>query len=163
MDWTKANKMKVMGLVLILSLVASVAGYTYYQTFAAIGLNEELSEGAQTYKSGVCVDGDGPHTCEGNISVMVENGSYFLFFEDYDATDGPDVWFYMTVEGNEEDTEKVEVEGLLIITPQTDDGRAEVDGTFSIPLPEDYDPDAWNGLTVWCEDYDLSMGSVALE
>ena len=38
----------------------------------------------------------------------------------------------------------------------------KVEGTFSIPLPEDYDPDAWAGLTVWCEDYNLSMGSVAL-
>ena len=68
----------------------------------------------------------------------------------------------MTVEGNEERTEKVEGEGLLIVTPQTEDGRAEVEGTFSIPLPEDYDPDAWAGLTVWCKDYSLSMGSVGL-
>ena len=51
---------------------------------------------------------------------------------------------------------------MLIVTPQTEDGRAEVEGTFSIPLPEDYDPDAWAGLTVWCEQYSLSMGSVAL-
>tara|TARA_B110000211_G_C13817688_1_gene437780 strand:+ start:176 stop:715 length:540 start_codon:yes stop_codon:yes gene_type:complete len=160
--WTKTNKIKAMSLVLILSLLASVAGYAYYQTFKAIELNVELSEGAQYYKSGVCVDGEVHHTCEGNISVMEENGSYFLYFEDYDATDGPDVWFYMTVEGNEEDTEKVEDEGLLIVTPQTEDGRAEVEGTFSIPLPEDYDPDAWAGLTVWCEQYSLSMGSVAL-
>ena len=154
--------MKAMSLILILSLSASISSYAYYQTFKAIELKVELSPGAQTYKSGVCVDGDGPHTCEGNISVMEENGSYFLYFEDYDATDGPDVWFYMTVEGNEERTEKVEGEGLLIVTPQTEDGRAEVEGTFSIPLPEDYDPDAWAGLTVWCEDYDLSMGSVSL-
>lgn len=152
-----------MGLLLGLILITSISSYAYYQTFAAITLDDELSQGATTYKSGVCVDGEAHHTCEGNVSVMLENGSYFLYFEDYDATDGPDVWFYMTEQGNEEDTQKVEGEGLLIITPQTEDGRAEVEGTFIIPLPEDYDPDAWAGLTVWCEDYDLSMGSVSLQ
>jgi hypothetical protein len=161
--WAKDNKGKTMGLILAMILIASISGYAYYQTFAPVTLNTEVSESATTYKTGVCENGDPGHSCEGNVSVMLDDGKYFLYFEDYDATDVPDAYFYMTVEGNEEDTQKVEDEGLLILTPQTDDGRAEVEGTFIIPLPEDYDPDAWAGLTVWCDAYNIVVGSVSLQ
>jgi hypothetical protein len=161
--WGKQNKGKTMGLMLAMALIVSVSGYAYFQTFAAITLDTEISESATTYKTGVCVDGDIGHSCDGNVSVMLDNGSYFLYFEDYDATDVPDAYFYMTVEGNEENTEKIEDDGLLILTPQTDDGKAEVEGTFIIPLPEDYDPDAWAGLTVWCDAYDVVVGSASLQ
>ena len=161
--WAKEHKGKTMGILLAITLIASISGYAYYQTFAPITLDTKLSESATTYKTGVCVDGDVPHKCEGNISVMLDEGSYFLYFEDYDATDVPDAYFYMTVEGNEEDTDKIEDDGLLILTPQTDDGKAEVEGTFIIPLPEDYDPDAWAGLTVWCDAYNIVVGSVSLQ
>jgi len=161
--WGKQNKGKTIGLLLAIALIASVSGYAYFQTFAAITLDNEISESATTYKTGVCVDGDIGHSCEGNISIMVDEGKYFLYFEDYDATDVPDAYFYLTVEGNEEDTQKIEEEGLLILTPDSDDGKAEVEGTFFIPLPEDYNPDAWAGLTVWCDAYDVVVGSASLQ
>lgn len=96
---------------------------------------------------------------------MVENGSYFLYFEDYDATDGLDVWFYMTAEANEGDTTEVEDNGLKVLVPETmesSDGRAEVEGTFTVPLPDDFDPQLWSGLTIWCDAYNIEMGSVGL-
>ena len=161
--WGKQNKGKTMGLLLAIALIAGISSYAYFQTFAAITLDNEMSESATTYKTGVCVDGDTGHSCEGKISIMLDEGKYFLYFEDYDATDVPDAYFYLTVEGNEEDTLKIEDDGLLILTPDSDDGKAEVEGTFFIPLPEDYDPDAWAGLTVWCDAYNIVVGSASLQ
>ena len=152
------GRVAIVGIVVLL-----LVGYSYWQSFAAIELAEGLPADAVQISHGNCEDGDTAHSCEGNVSVMEVNGSYFLYFEDYDATDVPDVWFYMTMNGHEGDTDAVEEQGLLILVPQTmeeSDGRAEVEGTFIIPLPDDFDPQSWNGLSVWCEDYNILVGSV---
>lgn len=157
------NKKTVLIGSVVLMILGSIGGYSYYQTFASIELNSEISENAVEIAFGVCQDGDPGHSCEGNVSIMLENGSYFLFFEDYDATDGPDVWFYMTKEANEGDTTAVEEEGLKVLVTQTmekSDGKAEVEGTFSVPLPDDFNPVEWEGLSVWCDAYNILMGSV---
>lgn len=162
--WTLSHK-AMTALILAAGLIITAGGgYLYWTSFAAIQLDESLTAESVIHRSGVCKDGDIGHECEGNVSIVEDNGSWMLYFEDYDATDGPDVWFYMTVEGHEGDTDDVEEDGLLILVPQTmeeSDGKAEVEGTFIVPLPDDFDINAWNGLSVWCEDYNILMGSVS--
>lgn len=145
-------------------LLAGTAGFLYWTTFAAVELDNWVSDEAIFVKGGTCEDGDIGHRCEGNVSIVQEGGLWLLTFEDFDATDGPDVWFYLTESGHEGDSESVEERGLLVLVPQTmnnSDGRAEVEGTFTVPLPQDFDPTSWGGLSVWCEDYNILMGSVA--
>jgi hypothetical protein len=160
LEWVNHNRKKSVGIVFAGAVVMLLVGYAYWTTFAPIQVNEQLSPGAQLVKGGDCQDGDPGHTCTGNVSIVEENGSYSLYFKDYDATDGPDVWFYLTVNPNEGDTNAVEDDGLRVLVPQTDNGMAEIEGTFSIPLRTDFNATAWGGLSVWCADYNILMGSV---
>lgn len=161
LEWVSAHKQPTAAITLTLMLLMGIAGHLYWTTFADVELDETLGEEAVIHASGQCEDGDPGHSCEGTVSIAEVNGTWMLAFEDYDATDGPDVWFYLTKEGHEGETEAVEEDGLLVLVPQIDDGRAEVEGNFLIPLPDSFIVTEWGGLSVWCEDYNILMGSVA--
>jgi hypothetical protein len=113
-------------------------------------------------KAGEFQDGDGSHQASGSVKLLQEGSNYYLRFEGYDATPGPDVYFYLTEQANARSTDAVE-EGLKLLTPGgRDGGEATKRGKFNIPLPADFEPARWHGITVWCDDFNVIFGTAEL-
>ena len=149
------------GLLAVVGLAS--AGWVGWAIFAPVSdttLDETLGANATVIRSGPCVDGNPLHHCEGNVSIVEDNGSHSLYFEDYDATNGPDVYFYLTHTANARTTQAVEDDGMIVLVPEGRKGQATVRGTFLVPIPGTIEPSAWNGLTVWCDDFDEVFGTV---
>lgn len=122
-----------------------------------------MMEDFTSVKSGAFKDGDSSHDASGTVSILQDKEGYFLRFENYQATSGPDVFFYLTEKAEARSTSDVE-SGLKILTPGgADGGEATKRGNFNIPLPADFNPDKWNGMTVWCDDFNVVFGTATLQ
>lgn len=117
---------------------------------------------ATALKTGTFQGADRYHHVSGTVTLYrLDDGSHLLRFEDYEATDGPDVYVYLTPGGPE--GSDVEGDGLKVLVPGGgEDGQATLRGNFSVPLPGDVDPDDWSGVAIWCEDFNVLFGGAEL-
>lgn len=130
-------------------------------------VNEEFpqtpgGDGYSKLKSGTFQDGDSSHSVSGTVELWEDQNGFILRFENYEATSGPDVYFYLTEQANARSTSDVEG-GMKLATPGgRDGGEATKRGNFNIPLPSDFDPSKWHGITVWCDDFNVVFGTAAI-
>ena len=108
--------------------------------------------------------GDGFHQASGSVKLLRVGDGYVLRFEDYEATAGPDVYYYLTPSADARTTDQVEGAGLAVRVPGgAPDGQATLRGSFNVPLPAGTDPAAYHGLVVWCRNFNAYFGGAALE
>lgn len=104
-------------------------------------------------------DGDALHHVSGTVTLYHGADGDFLRFEDYEATDGPDVYFYV-VKGA---TDTVDGDDVKVLVPEGTDGHATLRGNFNVPLPPGMDWSAYDGVVVWCDRFDVEFGSAAFD
>jgi hypothetical protein len=144
-----------------------VAAMIWFVPEGTDSVQEPLPDGMEredfgVVKSGEFQDGDGSHHASGSVKLLQEGAYYYLRFENYEATSGPDVYFYLTEQANARSTSDVE-SGMKLLTPGgRDGGEATKRGAFNIPLPADFDPSKWNGITLWCDDFNVVFGTAEL-
>lgn len=148
----------------VLALVAAAAAAPLFLPKASQTVSQPLADvGAapMLVKEGRFVDGEPAHHAEGRVAVYRGDHGHFLRFEGYDATAGPDVYFYLTPKPDARTTAEVEG-GLRVLVPGgDDDGEATLRGDFNVPLPAGFDPAAYQGIVAWCDRFDVRFGSAS--
>lgn len=143
--------------------VVAVLAYPVFAPKPSTTVQQDAPAGAVAVASGTFQGaGDGIHHASGRVSILRDGEAYLLRFEGYQATDGPDVYFYLTRAPAARTTEEVE-SGLRVLVPGgAADGEATLRGDFHVPLPQGFDPATWQGVVAWCDQFNVLFGSAAL-
>lgn len=93
--------------------------------------------------------GDGIHSAEGTARVLSTDNTKFLRFEDFKATNGPDLHVYLATD--EKATEYVDLGAL----------KANI-GNQNYQIPEGTDLSKYDMVLVWCKQFSVLFGHADL-
>jgi len=122
----------------------------------------ESSDGATVLKRGEFVGKDG-HDCSGVVELARDDEGYFLQFTDYEQTQGPGVYCYVTPEPDPDTGAAIDAGTKVLIDGGAEGGELTKTGTFAQSLPDEADPEAAQGVASWCEDFSVPFGAATLE
>ena len=108
-------------------------------------------------------EGTTGHTVRGQVSLVQDAKGYLLRFEDYEQTQGPDVYIYLTPTADPRTSAAVDAGYKVRIDGGAGDGESTKVGTFEQRLPDDLDPRAFRGVAVWCDRFSTPFGAATLE
>ena len=99
------DKIKILGGVIVGIIAIAVVGYTASPLFFDVTVNEEMPIASLTIPMGSFVGvGDGIHDAQGDVLIIEsEDGSKFLRFENFKATNGPDLFVYLATDETADD------------------------------------------------------------
>lgn len=144
-------------LLVVIALGLVVLGSVGWFFFAPKGAevrDDAMPESATTIRQGDWTGADEFHFAHGRVKLLEgQEGGQTLRFEDYDARDGPAVYFYLLPEGV--DPAEVEEKGVRIAS-------AELEGTFNLAVPEGVDATRFASVVAWCDSFDVLFGSAPL-
>lgn len=157
------TRRRVLLVVLAGLAVAGLLAYPFLAPKASTAVQQPLPAGAGApVKQGAFRDGAPGHHAEGMVKVLRGSEGWFLRFEGYDATAGPDVYFFLSRVAEPRTTQEVEGGVKLLVPGGDQDGEATLRGAFNVPLPAGFDPAAWSSVAVWCDNFDVLFGSAPL-
>lgn len=155
-----------MGLViagLVLVAIGAVVAERYFLPERAMRVSQAAPEGAVALKQGTFEGaGDGAHHVSGRVQVLQADGAYYLRFEEYDQTQGPDVFVYLTQSADARSTSEVESGLRVLIEGGADGGESTKEGDFQQRLPDGFDPSRYDGVVIWCDQFNVLFGRAAL-
>ena len=136
-------------LLLVVCLVAVF--FRYFAPQAATMLDEPPSTDVQSgtvIKRGQFTGGDAAHEASGRVTLIRHGQSHSLRFEGYHATNGPDVFFFLSKspEGDFDAADHVRV----LVPRGAGAGQATLRGNFAVELPELAEPGEYESLIAWC-------------
>jgi hypothetical protein len=143
-------------------------GYLGVDLFAperATVTDADAADGDETVlKRGTFV-GKAGHRCSGTVELVEDAAGRYLQFRDYEQTPGPDVFCYLTPDGDPDTTIEVRDGTKVLIDGGADGGELTLTGTFVQRLPADLtaDLDSLGGVAVWCENFSVPFGAATLE
>ncbi|WP_240903706.1 DM13 domain-containing protein [Chengkuizengella sediminis] len=100
--------------------------------------------------SGSFVDADSTHSASGDVFTVNTDDGVYLRFENFEATNGPDLYVYLAKSG-EETSEGVRLEKL----------KGNV-GDQNYLLPEGVDLSEYDKVVIWCKAFDVDFGYAEL-
>ncbi|HEV8360343.1 MAG TPA: DM13 domain-containing protein [Candidatus Thermoplasmatota archaeon] len=160
------RKLVLLAVAGVVVVVAAAVGFVYLAPKGSTTVAQELPAGAMMgseARGGTLRDGAALHHSEGSVKLLEGQDGWFLRFEDYDATSGPDVYFYLTRGTSDWSAAEVEGNGVRVPVPGgAADGQATLRGDFNVPLAGGVDPAQYRGLAVWCRNFDTLFGYAAL-
>lgn len=157
-----AQKPKWVVLGFVVLAVVALAAYPVFAPKSSTVLHEPAMAGAMTHATGQWRDGEIGHYARGTVMLVETDQGWSLRFEGYDATAGPDVYFFLTPGAMPRTTGEVE-SGLRVLVPGgSDGGEATLRGDFNVPLPADFDPARYQGIAAWCDQFNVLFGWAAL-
>lgn len=161
------NRRTVLGAVGGVAAVG-VGGYLGVELFAperATDVDDDRSTGntdATVLKTGAFVGKD-DHRCVGTVEFVEDAEGFFLQFRDYDQTQGPDVFCYLTPAEDPETAAAVNAGEKVLIDGGADGGEMTKTGTFAQRLGDvDVDPETTNGVAIWCDRFSVPFGAATL-
>ena len=99
--------------------------------------------------SGFFVDADSFHKVSGTATVLDEGGKKYLRFEDFESTNGPDLFVYLATDESAEDF--------------VDLGRLKGNvGNQNYEIPADVDLSEHDEVLIWCKAFSVLFGSAEL-
>jgi hypothetical protein len=120
------------------------------------------SSSAQVIKTGT-FSGTGGHGVSGTVSLLRDGDAYYLRFENYSQTQGPDVFVYLTPAESPEESGEIAAGRKIRIDGGADGGESTKEGTFTQRLPDDVNGSQYSGVGIWCEDFGVPFGSATLQ
>ena len=110
---------------------------------------DEKEEGTieTTAVSGVFKDGEKNYQTKGTIQSIESDGDVYLRFEDFETTNGPDLFVYLTKPG-QETTEGVSLGAL----------KGNI-GNQNYLVPTDTDLTEYNTVVIWCRAFSATFGT----
>lgn len=115
-----------------------------------------MSAGPKPVATGAFTGADRLHSVSGTVTLYHDAEGAFLRFEDYEATDGPDVYYYLARSG-----EPIE-SGIRVLVPGGNEGRATLRGNFNVPLEGAMDWTTYDTIVVWCDRFDVTFGTAEM-
>ncbi len=141
--------------------MASVASGTEGETGSGGEVAVQDGGGVQVLKAGEFVGKDN-HRCSGTVELARDDAGLFLQFRDYDQTQGPDVFCYLTPDADPDTTAAIEAGVKVLIDGGADGGELTKTGTFAQPLSGDVPVEEVNGVGVWCDRFSVPFGAATL-
>lgn len=138
-----------------------VVGKMYFFPESSTRLNEAAPEEAQLLSTG-SFSGKTGHHVSGTVKILQSGDGFFLRFENYNQTQGPDVFVYLTREPNPTSTSQVEGGLRVLLDSGADGGESTKVGTFNQALPANFDPAMYRGVAIWCDQFNVLFGNAAL-
>ncbi|AUV81712.1 hypothetical protein C2R22_08670 [Salinigranum rubrum] len=117
--------------------------------------------GVQLLKTGEFVGKDN-HRCSGTVELARDDAGPFLQFRDYDQTQGPDVFCYLTPDADPDTTAAIDAGVKVLVDGGADGGEMTKTGTFVQPLSNDTDVERMNGVGIWCDRFSVPFGAATL-
>jgi hypothetical protein len=143
-------------------------GYLGFELFAperATEVDEDRTGGRDgdvtVLKTGEFV-GKANHRCSGRVELARDAEGSFLQFRDYEQTQGPDVFCYLTPDPDPDTSAQVAAGRKVLVDGGADGGELTKTGTFAQRLPDDVDPAAVGGVAVWCDRFSVPFGAATL-
>ena len=145
------NKIKIIGVVVVGIIAAAVIGYTASPLFFDVTVNEEMPAAALTIPMGKFIGvGDGIHDAQGDVLIIEsDDGSRFLRFENFKATNGPDLFVYLATDETAEDFVNL---GML---------KGNI-GNQNYMIPPGADLSNHDTVLIWCKQFSVLFGSAKL-
>ncbi|MFC6961897.1 DM13 domain-containing protein [Halocatena marina] len=122
--------------------------------------NEEPS-GGTVLKSGTFA-GKADHECSGTVELVEDADGLFLQFREYQQTQGPDVFCYLTPAEDPDTSEEIDAGTKVLIDDGADGGEITTVGTFSQRLPNGLKIADLSGVGIWCENFSVPFGAATL-
>jgi hypothetical protein len=156
----------VIAAIAVLALAAVVA-IPYFapkpSTLVDQGLPMGMEEAQFTEAArGAFRDGAPGHHAEGTARVLQGPEGWYLRLEGYEATAGPDVYFFLSPVAEPRSTEDVESGVRVLVPGGSDEGEATLRGNFNVPLPQGFDPARHRSLVAWCDNFNVLFGVAPL-
>ncbi len=160
------NKKIIIGV--IIALIIPIAIYTASPLFFDVVIDEPLPEITNTVTSDdtttsaidmpqIIASGqfvgvnDGIHNAEGQAKILnLADGKQLLRFEDFKATNGPDLYVYLATDSTAQDFVSL---GEL---------KANI-GNQNYEIPEGTDISKYNTALVWCKQFSVLFGSAEIK
>jgi hypothetical protein len=152
------------GAVVLLFVVAlAVVGPSdFFLPERATAVDEgDLPAGTEVLKRGTFVGTNG-YDVSGEVTLLRDAEGLSLRFENYDQTQGPDVFVYVTPDGTPETSGEVRAGTRVPIDGGADDGESTKVGTFTQRLPDGVTAADVNGVGIWCERFATAFGYATL-
>jgi hypothetical protein len=144
--------------------VAGVVGWELFAPETATRLDETdggTDGEVELLKRGEWVGKDG-HDVSGTVALVATAKGHGLRFRDYQQTQGPDVFIYVTP-AEDPDTAAEIAEGTkVLLEGGADGGESTLEGDFTQALPGSVDPSAINGVASWCDRFAVPFGAATL-
>jgi hypothetical protein len=147
--------------------VAAVAGVVGWELFAPETATrvDETDDGSagevEVLKRGEWVGKDG-HDVSGTVALVATDDGHALRFRDYQQTQGPDVFIYVTPAEDPDTGDEIAAGTKVLLDGGADDGESTLEGDFTQPLPESVDPATINGVASWCDRFGVPFGAATL-
>jgi hypothetical protein len=130
---------------------------------ATVVAEDVADDGVTVHKTGEFVGKDN-HRCSGTVELAADTDGYLLRFREYEQTQGPDVFCYLTPDPDPETAAAVGAGAKVLIDGGADGGELTKTGTFTQRLPADLgvDPTTARGVAVWCDRFAVPFGAATL-
>jgi hypothetical protein len=115
------------------------------------GANQEMMVQKMTTSSGSFIGvGDGIHDAEGRAFVLsLDDGTKYLRFEDFKATNGPDLYVYLSTDEQASDFVNL--------------GRLKANmGNQNYEIPSEVNLSKYSNVLIWCKAFSVLFGSAEL-
>lgn len=154
-------------LLVALAAAVLVSGYAvadaYFLPERSTTVTESAPGDSTTALKAGTFSGAAGHHVSGNVTLVETADGYALQFEDYEQTQGPDVYVYLTPSSSPDTAHEVNAGRRILIDGGADGGESTKEGTFRQPLPPDVVPERYNGVAIWCDRFGVPFGVAALE
>lgn len=159
--WKRPVPLLAIGALLVAGIVVFALFFAPKGTTTLSDDLESVSQGEAMQMGGGSWQGaDSAHRASGTVQLLKDDGGHFLFFEDFDATSGPDVYLYAATNGAG-DYRSGEVTRIPM-AGGAEDGQATLRGDFRVDLPDGLDAATIGSLILWCDDFSVKFGHAVL-
>ncbi len=140
--------------------IAAFIGLKYFAPKGSMIVDHPApSHSTAAVASGTFRGADAAHDVSGSVSILRGEGEAHLRFEGYDATNGPDVYLYVS---SNPDGAFDEGATRILVPGGSEDGQATLRGNFNVPLPDGVDPEQIGSVIVWCKRFGVTFGLAEL-
>ena len=145
------GKAKIGVTIAVAVLVTIIVVYTVGPLFFDVTVNEEMPAASLAIPMGNFIGiGDGIHDAVGEVFVIeAEDGSKFLRFENFKASNGPDLYVYLATDETASDYVSL---GKL----------KENIGNQNYLIPPGSDLSNQDTVLIWCKQFSVLFGSAKL-
>ena len=149
--------------VLVLVAAGVIAGVELFAPERSTQVNDRAAAvGDLTVLKSGTFEGKAGHAVSGRVELVEHDGTHYLRFVDYEQTQGPDVFVYLTPAEDPDTTAEVEAGLRVLVDGGADGGESTKEGTFLQELPANVDPDDYSGVGIWCDRFSTPFGAAAL-
>lgn len=149
------------GVALVIVVAVGLFAAPLFLPEKAKQVDEAALEGEATLVQGA-FRGSAGHDVSGVVRIIEVDGVHYLRFENYEQTQGPDVFVYLTPSSSPDDYDEIRAGVKIRLGGGADGGESTKEGSFNQRLPDDLDVSSFHGVGIWCDRFRVPFGYASL-